>query len=178
MESFEFKGIITKENVKDYLASTKIIRIFKTISVLILPIMLLYTFVLYRQNLLINLLASVIIAVFIIIGFSVYLPHKLCKDYFKLQRSVYDNDFPEQSYIYSDKIYSSYKGESYAIEYVQIRQIIDNKSVIVLMSGNTGIIMPKANLINADINDFIRFIEKKTNLKCKTNHRFYLRSSR
>mgnify|MGYP000761818089 CR=1 FL=1 len=177
MNSFEFKGFITKENAKDYFSSVKIVKQIRNSSIFMISVLSALTALLISVNIqtgkFLNLIIAVVFVLLIFIIYAAFMPSLFCRSYFKNQRAIFNTEHMENDTIFSDKIYITSVENRTVIEYAQIKSIVDNKSVIALLMGsNTGIIVPKNNIIDANINDFISFIENKTNAKCKKNKSF------
>lgn len=177
MDSFEFKGFITKENAKDFFSSVKMIKKIRSSSIFMIFILIMLTALLITINIqtgkFLPLIFAAVIFLLILIVYAFFMPSILSRSYFKNQRAMFNNEHMENNTVFSDKIYIMSGENKTVIEYAQIKSIVDNKSVLALLMGNNaGVIVPKTNIVNADIQDFIPFIESKTNTKCKKNKTF------
>lgn len=177
MNSFEFKGFITKKNAKDYFSSVKTIKKIRSSSIFLIFTLAALTTLLIVINSqtgkFLHLIIAAVLFLLILIVYAVFMPHLFCWSYFKNQRAMFNTNQMENHTVFADKVYITSGENRTVIEYAQIKSIVDNKSVIALLMGsNTGIIVPKNNIIDANINDFISFIENKTNAKCKKNKSF------
>lgn len=177
MDNFEFKGFITKENARNYFSSVKTVKLIRNSSIFLIILLSVLTTLLIiinsQSGKFLHLIIAAVLFLLILIVYAVFMPHLLCWSYFKNQRALFNTDQMENHTVFADKIYITSGENRTVIEYAQIKSIVDNKSVIALLMGsNTGIIVPKNNIIDANINDFISFIENKTNAKCKKNKSF------